>query len=170
MNKEIVNSNQESNSFKEVEMKNYLTNKLTFIKPMSMIGELRLMEFKNGLESLEDLFESIGVKPTSLSYGANDWNTFVYFKFDLASGKALLKKREKNYDFFDESIPIRTVGSDWYNIFHIKEGGSSFNIYKKAGYTSLILVLKDDVEDYRFPTHDFFCLSEDLTLKQKQSC
>ena len=149
-------------------MSNYLTSNLKFIKPLSLLAELRLMEFKNTLESLEDLFESIGAKPTSISYGADDWNSFVYLKFEIASEKVLLKNRKDIYEFFDENIPIRTVGSDWFKILHFKDGGSSFYSLKNEGYISLRLVLKDDVEDYEFPTHDFFCLSEDLTAVENK--
>jgi hypothetical protein len=145
----------------------YLTEGLEFIEPLSNIGKLRLTEFSSTFESLEDLFKSIGANVISLSYCVDNWNVFVFFKFDLASGEILLKNRKKIYKFFTKHIPLRTIAIDWLEVFHLKEGASSFHIFKNGNYTSLGLVLNDDAPNYSFPSHDFFCLSEDLKLKNK---
>lgn len=144
-----------------------LTSEMIFIDPLSNIGKVRLREFLNTFEDLENLFISLGANVTSLSYCVDNWNVFVYFKFDLASGEILLKNRKQIYKFFKKKIPLRTVALDWFEVFHLKERASSFNIFRKANYTSLGLVLNDDAPNYAFPSHDFFCLSEDLMVSKK---
>jgi len=147
----------------------YLSDKLHYIKPFSISAYARLYEFQGGVKNLENLFGEMGLTLNSLSFHANEYATVLYFEFDFGDFKSLTKKsnRYQLYRHLMTKFPVRSRVVDWMFDEYIHQTLSGIYQNPESKKTILSLALDDQSSVLTYPSHDFFCLREDLTVKKK---
>ena len=147
----------------------YLSDKFKFVKPLSILGYARLYEFQGNVKRLEELFCNMGLTLTSVSFHANEYATVLYFEFDFEDFKSLTKKsnRYELYRHLMTKFPVRSRVVDWMFDNYIQQTLSGVHQDSNGKVTRLELALDDESRVLSYPSHDFFCLSEDLTVNNK---
>jgi hypothetical protein len=141
----------------------YLSDDIDLFYVPSSISEYRGRSFIRKCRVLEDMFKNAGVVLDKLKLSVDDYNAYIFIRFDKKYVENLRNRKQEFYDFLQTVMPAYQNIEDWImEGFELEPKNCTLFVSEKSQQASMVIALHLDSKEFYMPSHETLCLSVDL--------